>query len=98
MFAWAVMETSVEIRNTRERAEVLKIYQWSIAQVAIGLVGEVQNWDRGSTWHNSLFRDLETGKQWAVYLADQAWPGEVRLVIHVDDQEREDFASHAPSR
>lgn len=70
----------MDVRSTRDRAEVRRIYQWSVAQVGLGFVEQVPNWDRASTWHNSLFRNLATGKQWVVYLDDQAWPGEVRLV------------------
>jgi hypothetical protein len=70
----------MDIRNTKQRHEVLEIYRWSVAQAERGLAEQLSNWDTDSTWHNSLFRELATGKQWVVYLADQAWPGEVRLV------------------
>jgi len=71
----------MDIRNTEERPEVLEIYRWSVVQAELGLAEQLSNWDTDSTWHNSLFRELATGRQWVVYLADQAWPGEVRLVI-----------------
>ena len=70
----------MEARNTKQRQEVLEIYRWSLAQAELGAIEQLPNWDAASTWHNSLFRDLSNGKQWVVYLADQAWPGEVRLV------------------
>jgi hypothetical protein len=67
----------MDVRNTKQRQEVLEIYRWSLAQTEFE---QIPNWDATSTWHNSLFRDSATGKQWVVYLADQAWPGEVRVV------------------
>ena len=70
----------MEIRNSRDRKVVAEVYRWSRAGAISGSIEERQNWDRSSSWHNSLFRDLDTGRQWVVYLADQAWPGEVRLV------------------
>jgi hypothetical protein len=70
----------MDVLNTKQRQEVSDIYRWSIDQARQGLLQQIPNWDTGSTWHNALFRDLASGKQWVVYLADQAWPGEVRLV------------------
>ena len=70
----------MDIRNTKQRQEVLDTYRWSVAQAEKGQIEQLPNWDTASTWHNSFFRDLGTGQQWVVYLADQAWPGEVRLV------------------
>ena len=70
----------MNVRDTRDRQEVLEVYRWSVAQAGLGLLEQLPNWDSASTWHNSLFRDSSTGRQWVVYLADHAWPGEVRLV------------------
>ena len=70
----------MEIRNTRDRRDVLEIYRWSIAQSLRGDCQQVPHWDAGSPWHNTLFHHRASGKQWVVYLADQAWPGEVRLL------------------
>jgi hypothetical protein len=70
----------MDIRNTSKRQDVTDVYRWSLAQADRGLVEQVPNWDAASTWHNSLFRELATGRQWVVYLPDQAWPGEVRLI------------------
>lgn len=70
----------MEVRNTKMRDEVLEVYWWSVGQAHLEHLEQVANWDRDSPWQNSLFRDLTSGKQWVVYLADQAWPGEVRLV------------------
>ena len=70
----------MDVRNTTKWQEVVDVYRWSLDQTQRGLVEHLPNWDATSTWHNSLFRELATGRQWAVYLADQAWPGEVRLV------------------
>lgn len=71
---------SMEIRNTKLREEVQEVYQWSLAQTALGQLEQIPNWDTASTWHNAWFRDAVSRKQWVVYLPDQAWPGEVRLV------------------
>jgi hypothetical protein len=70
----------MEVCNTKQRDEVLEVYRWSVGQAHLNHLEQVANWDGDSPWQNSLFRDLTTGKQWVVYLADQAWPGEVRLV------------------
>lgn len=70
----------MNVLNTQRRQEVLEIYRWSVAQVASGAVEEVAGWDCASSWHNSLFREQASGRQWVVYLPDHAWPGEVRLL------------------
>ena len=70
----------MEVRNTKQRDEVLEVYRWSVGQAHLSHLEQVAKWDSDSPWQNSLFRDLTSGKQWVVYLADQAWPGEVRLV------------------
>jgi hypothetical protein len=70
----------MEVRNSKQRQEVLDSYRWSLAQTDRGLVEHIPNWDASSPWHNAFFREVATGKQWVVYLADQGWPGEVRLV------------------
>lgn len=68
------------IKETKERKIVNQTYKWSIEAVNEGTVEEIKNWDKGSPFHNSKFRDLNTGKEWLIYQPDQAWPGEVRFV------------------
>ena len=70
----------MNVRNTKQRQAVQEIYRWSVAKAGLGQLEQIPDWDTASTWQNSLFRDLAAGKQWVVYLSDQAWPGEVRLV------------------
>jgi len=68
------------IKETKERKIVIQAYEWSIEAVNNGTVEEIKNWDQKSPFHNSKFRDLNTGKEWIIYLPDQAWPGEIKLV------------------
>ena len=75
-----LLRTVMDVRNTKQRQEVQEIYRWSVTQAGLGQLEQIPDWDTASTSHNSLFRDVATGKQWVVYLSDQAWPGEVRLV------------------
>jgi hypothetical protein len=68
------------IRATAKRQEVEEAYEWSRSQVLAGSVDEHLNYDASSPWHNSHFRHRESGAAWLIYLPDQAWPGEVRLL------------------
>lgn len=45
-----------------------------------GKAEKEDNWDAHSPWHNTKFVSLETGEHWVVYLADQAWSGEVKVL------------------
>lgn len=69
-----------KISNTKNRDQVAHFWKCSISLVTEGKAEEVKNWDSNSPWHNSKFRDLSTNVEWVVYLADQAWPGEVRIL------------------
>ena len=73
----------MQVKNTKQRHEVLATYQWSLGQVSLGHVEQITNWDSSSTWQNSHFRELSTNLKWVVYLADHAWPGEVLLISSV---------------
>ncbi|MFO0820822.1 MAG: hypothetical protein U1A77_22935 [Pirellulales bacterium] len=67
------------IRNTRNRSLVDAIHRLSISGVNDFQIEEELNADATSPWHNTRFTHLATGLQWMVYLADQAFPGEVRI-------------------
>lgn len=67
-------------RNTRERAEVARVGEWSQEQASLGVLSIVQNWDAASPWHNTKYTEEASGAQWVVYEADQAWAGEVRII------------------
>ena len=71
------------VRGTTSRAEVQRIYDWSREQVALGFVQEHKNFDTASPWHNSKFTHATSPLEWVVYLPDQAWSGEVRLISEV---------------
>lgn len=66
--------------NTKDPKRVKAILEWSHNLVKAGKAEETLNWDKTSTWHNSKFKELESGDEWVVYLSDRAWPGEVRLI------------------
>ena len=66
--------------NTRDRAKVEAMRSMSVRLVAEGKAEKIDNWDAQSPWYNTKFIDLESGDQWVVYLADQAWSGEVKLL------------------
>lgn len=68
------------VRCTTSRAEVERIYDWSLEQVALGFVQEHKNFEPASHWHNSKFTHTTSRLEWVVYLPDQAWSGEVRLI------------------
>ena len=70
----------MKIRSTNQRDEVADILRWSLALAERGLAEHTPNWDTQSTWQNSLFRELATGRWWVVYLADHAWAGEVLVI------------------
>ena len=70
----------VKITNTKDRALVEEIWRFSRSLVADGKAEEVKNWDAKSPWHNSRFKVASTNLEWIVYLSDQAWSGEVRVL------------------
>ncbi|MCE0495176.1 hypothetical protein [Vibrio salinus] len=70
----------MKVENTKDRVKVEAIRKWSIQLVSEGRVEEVKNWDAKSPWHNSKFSNLSNNIEWVVYWADQAWPGEVKLL------------------
>ena len=70
----------MKIIETQDRAKVEAIYKWSMKLTQEGIVEEFKNWEPKSPWHNSKFLNKETGEQWVVYLADQAWSGEVKFI------------------
>ncbi len=70
----------VKIHATRERQHVQVAFDWSRGQAEAGVLAETKNWDAVSTWHNSHFLDPKTGSSWVIYLPDQAWSGEVRML------------------
>jgi len=70
----------MDIENTRDRAKVESLRKHSLSLVNQGLAEEHQNWDIKSPWHNSKYVEKATGNQWVIYLPDQAWPGEVKVL------------------
>jgi len=50
------------------------------ATTVAGRVEEIPDWEPRSPHYSSCFRELATGRQWVVTLADHAHPGEVRLL------------------
>ena len=70
----------MRIRDTCDPREVEAVRRWSIAEKIAGRVEETPDWEPRSPFHNSCFRELATGRQWVVYLADHAYRGEVRLL------------------
>jgi hypothetical protein len=70
----------MKVQDTKDRRKVEAIKKHSLALVREGKAEEVLNWDKESTWHNSKFKNLESGQEWVVYLADHAWPGEVKII------------------
>ena len=71
---------TMEITNTKDRSKVQAIWKWSMQLVNQGKAEEIKNWEKKCPWHNSKFREIATKKQWVVYLPDQAWSGEVKLI------------------
>lgn len=71
---------AMRAQDTKNRRKVEEIRKWSLALVQEGKAEEFLNWDKDSTWHNSRFKDLASGQEWVIYLADHAWPGEVRVI------------------
>ncbi|MFT6910513.1 MAG: hypothetical protein ACJAS1_007242 [Oleiphilaceae bacterium] len=70
----------MKIVETRNRQKVEAIYKWSMQLTQEGVIEETKTWESKSPWHNSKFFHKETGQQWVLYLADHAWPGEVKLI------------------
>jgi hypothetical protein len=70
----------MKIQNTKDRRKVESIKEWSLALAQEGKAGETLNWDKNSTWHNSKFKNIESGQEWVIYLPDHAWPGEVKII------------------
>jgi len=70
----------MEIVNTKGRAKVEAIRLFSTQLVIAGKVKESMNWDAKSHWHNSKYIDLVNEQEWVIYLADQAFSGEVRVL------------------
>lgn len=70
----------MKVENTRDRKKVEAIRKWSIQLVLEGKLSEVKNWDDSSTWHNSKFVDSSENVEWIIYLPDQAWSGEVKIL------------------
>lgn len=70
----------MKIEETTDRASVKKIYEHSLLLTNNGLATEAKNWDSRSPWHNSMFRRIEDGFQWVIYLPDQAWSGKVEFL------------------
>ena len=69
-----------QVKSSQDRDTVSKIYSWSVSQAAAEGIDQIANWDKHSPWQNSLFVHHSTGKRWIVYLPDQAWAGEVRVM------------------
>jgi hypothetical protein len=69
-----------QVKSSQDRDTVSKIYKWSVSQATAEGIDQIANWDKHSPWHNSLFVHHSTGKRWVVYLPDQAWAGEVRVI------------------
>jgi len=70
----------MQIRDTRDRAEVERLLRWSRQQTSAGLFECVPNWDAKGPWQNDYFKDKATGLEWVIYFSDHAWPGEVKLI------------------
>jgi hypothetical protein len=68
------------IRGTRDRAEVEHVLLKSLELVRLGLAEKEDDWEPGSIWYNTKFTHVASGAEWVVYLADHAWPGEVRVL------------------
>ena len=68
------------IVNTKDRKRVEVIRQFSIELVKSHKATVVNNWDPRSTWHNSKYLEVNTGREWVVYLSDQAWPGGIKVL------------------
>ncbi len=70
-------------RPTTDRAEVQAAYRWSLSQAAARSLEQEDDWDRQSSWHNVRFVEKSTGRAWVIYMADHAWPAEVRVAALV---------------
>ncbi|HQH29246.1 MAG TPA: hypothetical protein PLP17_17765 [Oligoflexia bacterium] len=73
-----------------ERDKVKEAFRQSVFEVNAGVVRQTDNWDAGSPWCNSHFVCLVCGRAWVVYLPDQAWPGEVKVLCEGEAEK------HAP--
>jgi hypothetical protein len=71
---------ATRIRSTRDRAEVERVRMVSLDLLNAAALERVKDWDSISTWHNEKFRHEPTGAEWVIYLPDQAWPGEVKVL------------------
>jgi hypothetical protein len=71
---------SLMIRSTNDRAEVEHVRLLSLELVRLSLVQYQDDWEPRSPWHNTKFTHIASGAEWVVYLADHAWPGEVRVL------------------
>ena len=69
-----------QIVASKDREQVAETHEFSRGGVSSEELVEDVDWDAESPWLNSRFTHLETGKRWIVYLADQAWPSEVRVL------------------
>ena len=68
------------VRNTAVREKVEEVFRESVSGVNNGVIRQTENWDASSPWCNSHFVCLVCGRAWVVYLPDQAWPGEVKVL------------------
>jgi hypothetical protein len=70
----------MELSDTTNPQLVERIRLYSTGLVSEGAATEVKNFDIKSTWHNSKYKCATTGREWVVYLPDNAFGGEVKLL------------------
>lgn len=69
------------VRAVATHRQVEDVHRRSIQLKNQGKVDEILQWDKvRSATYNILFTHKATGLRWVVYLPDQAYPGEVRVL------------------